>query len=292
MKGKVFKGLSLIDETFDVKFLPNYHLFIQLGKEGLTCSVLDSMRNKFIAFENYTFHPFHNYNALAEGIQQLVKEDNLVSKCIRAKIIKLIWVENKSTIIPNALFESTNKDAYLKFNHLFENDMVISDDSLNIPDAKNIYAIPSIIDKTLKNIFGNISIHHYSTPLIESLLSNHKNEAGKKIFVHVQVDHLEIIVAEGKKLLFYNSFSYQTGEDFIYYVLFVAEQLKLNPGQMYLTVVGEVDKDSALYLMLFKYVHEVKFGERPAEHEYSYKLDTLPRHYYYNLFSLNILADN
>lgn len=288
---KVFKGLSLIDETFDAKFLPNYHLFIQLGKDGLVCCVMDTLRNKFIAFENYTFQSIHNSEAFSESIQQLIKEDNLLSRSARAKNVKLMWVGNKSTIIPNALFDPLNKENYLKFNHTLAADEIAAVDNLKMSDAKNIYALPSGVEKTLKNVFRNISLHHYSTPLIENLLSKYKNESTKKMVVHVQVDHFEIIVTEGKTLLFYNTFSYQTSEDFIYYVLFVAEQLKLNPEQMDLTLIGEIDKDSALYLMLYKYVRNVKFGERTNDCEYSYKFDNLPKHYYYNLFNLNFLAN-
>jgi hypothetical protein len=47
--------------------------------------------------------------------------------------------------------------------------------------------------------------------------------------VHFSEGHFEIIVIQNQKLLLFNSFDYQTPEDFIYYVLFTAEQLSLNP---------------------------------------------------------------
>jgi hypothetical protein len=46
--------------------------------------------------------------------------------------------------------------------------------------------------------------------------------------VHFSEGHFEIIVIQNQKLLLFNSFDYQT-PDFIYYVLFTAEQLSLNP---------------------------------------------------------------
>ena len=128
MKGKVFKGLSLIDETFDVKHLPNYQLFIQLGHDGLVCCVLDTLRNKFIAFENYTFQSVATTNALSENIKQLTKEDYLVSKCVRAKKIELLWVNKRSTIIPNALYDNDSKKQFLDFNHPLEKDDLVTID--------------------------------------------------------------------------------------------------------------------------------------------------------------------
>jgi hypothetical protein len=40
--------------------------------------------------------------------------------------------------------------------------------------------------------------------------------------VHFSEGHFEIIVIQNQKLLLFNSFDYQT-EDFIYYVLFTAD---------------------------------------------------------------------
>ena len=107
----------------------------------------------------------------------------------------------------------------------------------------------------------------------------------KTLFVHVQSSQFEIIVLEGGKLLFYNAFEYQTTEDFIYYTLFVCEQLKLNPEEIPMILLGEVERKSALYDIVNKYIRNVTFGKRPVEIEYSYKLQELQDHFYYNLFS-------
>jgi hypothetical protein len=45
--------------------------------------------------------------------------------------------------------------------------------------------------------------------------------------VHFSEGHFEILLSKSEVII--NSFDYQTPEDFIYYVLFTAEQLSLNP---------------------------------------------------------------
>ena len=126
---------------------------------------------------------------------------------------------------------------------------------------------------------------HHSTSLLESLLGTFKNEQGKKLVVHVQHSQFEIVCMEGKRLLFYNSFRHQTSEDFIYYILFVCEQLQLNPEKVDLILLGEVEGSSALYQILHKYIRHIHFGVRSENVDYSYKLETLPKHFYYNLFA-------
>ena len=51
---------------------------------------------------------------------------------------------------------------------------------------------------------------------------------GNFMYVNVSYTNLEIVVFKNKKLELYNIFCFSTKEDFIYYILFVAEQLKLN----------------------------------------------------------------
>jgi hypothetical protein len=93
------------------------------------------------------------------------------------------------------------------------------------------------------------------------------------------------VVLEGKNLLFYNTFNYHSAEDFIYYLLFVCEQLHLNPEKTELQLLGEIEKNSAIHLITQKYVRHVQFGERADQADYSYQLQALPKHSYFTLFN-------
>jgi hypothetical protein len=73
--------------------------------------------------------------------------------------------------------------------------------------------------------------------------------------VHFSEGHFEIII-QNQKLLFFNSFDYQTPEDFIYYVLFTAEQLSLNPENFPLELIGNIDSESH-FKIAYKYIRNV-----------------------------------
>jgi Protein of unknown function (DUF3822) len=77
------------------------------------------------------------------------------------------------------------------------------------------------------------------------------------MFVHVSESHFEIIVLQNQKLQLYNSFDHKTPEDFIYYILFTAEQLQLNPENFKLKLLGKVVEDDALYQIAFKYIRNI-----------------------------------
>lgn len=137
----------------------------------------------------------------------------------------------------------------------------------------------------LDSHYNNIKYHHASSTLIDTLVANNKNQTGKKLFVHVQETHFETLLIDGKNLIFYNTFNYHSPEDFIYYLLFAFEQLQLNPEKIETILLGEIEKSSAVYTVTQKYIRTLKFAERSVDADYSYQLQTLPKHFYFTLFN-------
>jgi len=105
------------------------------------------------------------------------------------------------------------------------------------------------------------------------------------MFVHVQGNQFEIVVVENKKLILYNSFEYQTKEDLVYYILFVAEQLKQNPEDFDLELYGEIEPYSEIYALIYKYVRNVYFGKRLEKHQYSHEMDGVNEHDFFALIN-------
>jgi hypothetical protein len=77
------------------------------------------------------------------------------------------------------------------------------------------------------------------------------------MFVHMNENHFEIIVVQNQKLLLFNSFEYKTPEDFIYYILFTAEQLQLNPENFNLELLGNIQEDDVYYKIAYQYIRNV-----------------------------------
>ena len=85
-----------------------------------------------------------------------------------------------------------------------------------------------------------------------------RNKPSKTMWVHFAKDHFEIFVIENQKLLLYNSFNYNTPEDFLYYILFTAEQLNMNPDNFDLELIGNITINSEFYKLAYKYIRNVK----------------------------------
>jgi hypothetical protein len=275
---------SLIDEAFDKNRTRDFKLVLQIGLEGVLIGVNEKATNKFIAFERYNFQQVYRFEDACTLIDELSRQSKLVNHSYPT--VDCLIINNFSTLVPKPVFEEDRKQTYLKFNTPLEGDELILTDDLKALDAKNIFALPLCVKGKLDFLFSNVRYHHFSSVLIEALLRQHKNQSAKKVWVHIQATHFQIVVLEGKQLLFYNTFNHHSAEDFIYYLLFVFEQLHLNPEKTEVHLLGEIEKNSAIHLITQKYVRQVVFGERGDQSDYSYQLQTLPKHSYFNLFNI------
>jgi hypothetical protein len=106
--------------------------------------------------------------------------------------------------------------------------------------------------------------------------------------VNTGQSHIDILQIRDKKLDYYNSFRYNTSEDFMYFLVFVVEQLKLNPESVQVVLLGEIERHSSLSDLLHKYIRHISFIDRSSDHRYSFVFDQLPGHYYYNLLNASL----
>ncbi len=177
------------------------------------------------------------------------------------KSINVIHSSNLSTFVPKPFFNEKKLSAYLNYNvKVLENDY-IAYDVIENTEMVNVY-IPSIhLNNFLFDQYGSFDYKHSSTILVENLLKKYTNSDSIHYIVHVENNSFQIIVLKRKKLEFYNSFNFSTKEDFIYYILFTAEQLHLNPEEFLLTFMGDIEKESELYSIVYKYIRNITFYE-------------------------------
>ncbi len=275
--------ISLVDESFDSTSSENYHLSIELSAVNLSYAILDSVKNKYLLLQVYSFQKTLSDEQLASELKYMVQGDTLLR--LKFKSTSLSIFTSKFTFVPCALFDTHLTNKYLEFNtSLSESEVILSETIRNF-DTQCVYSVNKALLNSLQELFPTAHILHTFSSILSVISSSFKHVSGKNVIVHLQQTHFEVIVLEDKKLIFANLFSYQTSEDFLYYLLFVFEQLKLNPENIELLLLGEVEKNSAIYSILNKYVRHVKLGVRTDLFEYSYLFDTLPSHFYYNLFS-------
>ncbi len=234
----------------------NNSLSIQFSLDGFSFCINDKDTNKTKHFSNYTFEDtLKSPEKLLEKIQAIFEEDKLLQKDFKS--IQVIHENYLSSLVPDAYFETSILRNYLDVTvKTLKNDFIAFDYIEKIA-AKNVY-IPYInINNYLFQSFGEFEYKHHQTVLIERIIQ--KKDMNKVMYVNVAKNHFDIIVTENQELLFVNSFSFNTKEDFMYYVLFTAEQLELDTEQFLLKFCGLISEADEIYKITYKYIRNIGF---------------------------------
>jgi len=273
---------SYSDPYYQTSNLSACFLSIQIGRDGLSLAVLDTDTNTYILLKEYIFEDLHSDIQVLEEFKQIIEVEESLKQGYHNTVIGLIG--GKSVLIPEALFDPKKTETYLNFSHDIKSDYTIGFDALINVRANNVFGIHKSLYDSIKLLFPSANLMHASSPLIESLSLQFKHDKGEKVVLHIQYSHFELLYFKDANFQFYNTFNYTTGEDMIYYILFVFEQLGLNGDKVKLLVLGEMEEHGHTSELLRQYIRNVEFGERSLMIKYSQVLDVIPKHYYFNLF--------
>lgn len=276
--------INHLDKSFKESNTRSYILSMQINLHGLVFTIFHPDKNKFIGLQAYHFPNVEKYEQLPSLFGQILNQTPWFAFPFKEVIV---LIQNRqATLVPHALFDQNHKNLYLGFNHPFQENARIIYDQLKNTDAYMVYYAPNPLVEKIKDFWANARILHFSTALIESLSALFKNKFDKNtLYVNVQDESFEVVYFNNNKLHFYNQFLFNTQEDFIYFLLLTIEQLSLNPEKINLVLMGKVDKTSAHYEMIFKYVKNFKFIENNPNYNYSYLLDQVNTYNHYVLFN-------
>jgi hypothetical protein len=243
----------------------NNHLSIQFSLDGFSFCVLNKASKKFTTLCSYIFKET-NYTPqnLIENITEVFATNPLLKE--KYNSVSVSHTNNLSTLVPKPLFIEESISNYLSYNNkIYKHDFFAHDEIKN-HDIVNVYVPYVNINNFFIDQFGGFEYKHFSTVLVENLIDIYKYSLVPHMFVNVEDEHFELIVISNRKLQLYNTFEYKTKEDFIYYILFAAEQLDLNPEKFELQLLGHIKKDDPLFKIAYKYIRNVSLLENRSKY--------------------------
>ncbi|MHB0756199.1 DUF3822 family protein [Polaribacter sp. M15] len=249
----------LTNKSTTLQTTKNITLSIQFNLGGFSFCISNADSNKKVLFKKYAFKGNSNSpQELLDNIKQIFNEEEYLQ--LEFIKVNVIHQNNLFTIVPNAYFDENSLSAYLNYTiKTLRTDFITFDDVPKIA-AKNVY-IPYVnINNFLFQNFGEFNYQHHSTVLIEKLLANNSSDE-KVMYVNVSKNTFDIVILHGNQLIISNTFTYLSKEDFMYYILFVAEQNQLNTEEFILYFLGDISNESELYSITYKYIKNIQFLE-------------------------------
>jgi len=285
MPFRIKPHISYLDKSFKTSHTRSYIMAMQINMHGLAFSVYNPDKNKFVGLQQYIFDEKKTPADFPQIFDLILNEypwfafPYMDFYCL---------IQNSfSTLIPLPLFNSQQKNLYLGFNHPFQENHRIIYDELKNTGSANVYYLPNPLAEKVKEFWPNARIADYSSALIESLTANFKNKFDEKsLFLDVHNESFDLVYFKENRLFYANNFLFHTKEDFVYFLLSAMEQLSLNPEEVRLILMGNIDKEDDNFQLAYQYIRRVEFIEENKNFFYSYVLDDIRRHKYYTLFNV------
>ena len=234
-------------------------LSIHINKSWITFCLFNN--GNLFDIDKVNFLPNQKSSTAQKTLKKYI---NSFSKKDNPDKVKVIHYSTKSTLVPSVLFDQKNSLNYLKYSSSVEAGNLVANDKILENEINNVYVPNTDFDNLLLKKFKSFDYFHYSSLIIEKFSNEVTSNFSQKIFLNINIGFIDILFFKNKKLAFYNSFDHETPEDILYYLLFCFSQLDLNPEEIHTICSGNIDLNSKVYALLYKYVRNIdlfKFKE-------------------------------
>ena len=267
----------------NINLLSNEILSIQASLNGLSFCILNTTESNLVFFKEIRFKAQKNPIEVEKILFNEFESNLFLQK--EFKKVNLIHHNNICTFVPVNLFNSSKSAEYLKFNNkIFESDF-IANDTISNKEIISVY-IPFVnLNNSFFDRFGSFEYQHSSTLFLNKILERSTNFTNT-LFCNITLSSFELLYIKNGSLNLFNSFEFNTKEDFMYYLLFSIEQLGLDTNSIELKLFGDIKLEDELYNLIYTYIRNVSFGENSTtiNIEDTYK-KSINSHNYFSLLN-------
>lgn len=231
-------------------------LSILISQDGLSFFSSATPDKKVLFFEKNFEQPLGPENILKQ-LKKIFEAEKISAGGVEKPVV--IFTNNLFAFVPRPLFNEKKLADYLKFNtKILETDFIAFDELENC-EVNNVYVPYTNINNYFFEQFGEFDYSHSMSLWVEKTLQLSEETPDGTFYVNAFQKHFELSIVKEGKLLLCNSFSFEAPEDFVYYLLFVAEQLKLDPEKFQLKFAGAISETSENYQRCFTYIRNCSF---------------------------------
>jgi len=260
------------------------HLSVEIGLNNFSYCLFDTLTFTYILLKKFEFEA-KGIKESCEKITNIIASEELLQKEFYSS--SLAFNNFPSTLVPTPFYKEEKNREILSFNHEIEE---VLTDKMHQMDAVNIYSVPTELLNLINKSFPNTQKKCNSSILIDQLLLQNEKTEKTIVYASIEKKKLEICVLSENKLEFHNSFTTDTKEDLLYFLLFSMEQLGLSPEKTELVLLDDILKSDEKYNLLYEYVRNISFGNRSENLNFTKELESIKSHQYFCLFSQLLCA--
>jgi hypothetical protein len=285
-----FKLIKKIkDDRFEEDNIHEYSLLLNVGPRDVQVGVVDSNENRLLYLEDYVLPSVSSSDDLIYTLEQLFDYHAF----IRAgfwKRIKIALKNQKLVQVPQALFDESAAQEYLKLNAQPSAKEETAFIPMDKSEAVTVFAIQKELKAWVEQKYPQkqFTILHQSAALIEGVMRVAEKRTDNPLYLYVDRFKLHILSVNEGKLVYYNQFAILSFQDYIRYIMLVMKTLNMDQQTSKVVMWGYIGKNSPHYHEFYKYIQNVTFGERPDNLKFGYMFDEVQDHHFIDLYSVDL----
>lgn len=244
------------DKDFNKDFTSHYSLLLQLEEQQYSYAIYEKRTGRLQVLKTVAL----NANVSGDMLGKLrisVTSDDMLQAPFHEVKVGISYTP--FTLVPRVLFEESRAAAYLSLSaEVADNSHVIANNVKGV-FTRNVFAIPQPEFDYLNEVFDRPKVFHTASGLLESAYANKEQFADQQIILDIKPGLIHILFFEKREFKFMNQFRYVNKEDFLYYVLLIADQFMVDRNVADLKLSGEIMPDSMLFGELWKFFKNISF---------------------------------
>ena|SRR5690606_8530980 len=244
----------MVQETTNNENISNLKLSIQVRLDGLSFCILDISRANIAWYKKINFPKEHNPVKALQEIEDVYRDEQILHGPFKEVI--LLFSNELYSPVPSAYFIEEEASTYLKFNTKILGTDVVEFDNIK-EELVNVYIPYTNITNYFFDRYGEFEFKHNTSELINAALAL-STGSETTAYLNNYSGYYDLVIVKDGALLLCNTFNYETREDFIYYLLFTAEQLDLHPETLQLILLGNISRETEEYKIAYTYIKNVE----------------------------------
>ncbi|ARK12401.1 DUF3822 family protein [Fibrivirga algicola] len=267
-------------------------LCLELAAQRLRITLLDPQR-RMVWLDEYAQPSLLTEQSLLTYLPAVFKDHPLLSydefQHVRVSVLSPAF-----TLIPSSLYRKEYASSYLA---LMRGHQPPPNELAHAYEHKEGFVSVFGIDRDVTEFMGEqypmqpFTYVHQHTTLIQATRAVDRQLTTKEnLFLYFEDEYVTVLFRDEHQLKYCNRFGYKNVQDLTYYVLYVLDELGVDPEAVHAFVYGESTPFAESYVALSRFVPTMSIGQLPPGLNPSPELEELPEHRYLGLQGLCLLG--
>jgi hypothetical protein len=221
-------------------------LFMEIGNSQIACMVKGGITQQVEAFE--LFELDKNMTDWSDIFFELKNLSNILSRSY--KETHCYYNFQEALLIPENKFSISAAEDFLALIYGESTRDDVKHDTITTGDYMvNAYRVKKSLQEWVGRQFILYQPHHIYTKILADLFAG-EIPATPVLKVQIYADHMIVAVTNHGKLQLIQSFSYQSEEDILYYLMNILRQFHMDAGNAHIDISGRIQPNAVLYQQL------------------------------------------